>query len=75
MRFTFVPPERGSMHPNSIETASPQADIIVPTSHTSRVNPMLPADLTIEPGVANIPLPITCETTNMYALDQLMLFL
>lgn len=63
------------MHPNSMKTASPQADNIVPTSHTSRVNPMLPADLTIEPGVAKMPLPITCETTNMYALDQLMLFL
>lgn len=75
MRFTFCPPERGSMHPNSMKTASPQADNIVPTSHTSRVNPMLPADLTIEPGVAKMPLPITCETTNMYALDQLMLFL
>lgn len=75
MRFTFCPPERGSMHPNSMKTASPQADNIVPISHTSRVNPMLPADLTIEPGVAKMPLPITCETTNMYALDQLMLFL
>lgn len=63
------------MHPNSINTARPQADNIVPTSHTSRVNPILPADLTIEPGVAKIPLPITCETTRMYALDQLMLFL
>lgn len=63
------------MQPYSIETARPQPDRIVPANHTSRVNPMLPADLTIEPGVAKIPLPITRDTTKIYALDQLRFFL
>jgi hypothetical protein len=63
------------MHPYSIETARPQLDKIVPANHTRRVSPMLPADLTIEPGVANIPLPITRDTTSIYALDQFRFFL
>jgi len=62
------------MHPYSIETAMPHAARIVPTSHTSSVNPMLPADLTMDPGVAKIPDPITRETTRMYALAQLRFF-
>lgn len=59
------------MQPNSMETARPQAERIVPISHIRRVSPMLPADLTMEPGVAKIPLPITRDTTSMYALGQL----
>lgn len=63
------------MHPNSIDTARPQPDNTVPNSQTRMVNPMLPVDRSIEPGVAKIPLPITRDTTNMYALDQVRFFL
>lgn len=59
------------MHPYSIEMASPHAARTVPTSQTSRVSPTLPADFTMEPGVAKMPLPITRDTTRMYALVQL----
>lgn len=62
------------MHPYSIEMESPHAAKTVPASHTNRVRPTLPVDLTIDPGVAKMPLPITRDTTRMYALDQLRLF-
>jgi hypothetical protein len=62
------------MHPNSIEMDSPHAARIVPAIHTRKVRPTLPVDLTMDPGVAKIPLPITRDTTRMYALDQLRFF-
>lgn len=63
--YTFSPPDRGSMHPYSSETTSPQAAKRVPTVQTTKANPTLPVDLTMDPGVAKIPLPITRDTTKM----------
>jgi hypothetical protein len=62
------------MHPYSMDTVIPQADRMVPTSHSNSVKPILPADFTIDPGVANIPLPMTRDTTRIYALDQVSVF-
>ena len=62
------------MQPYSIEMAIPHAARIVPKSHTTKVSPMLPADFTMDPGVANMPLPMTRETTRMYALVQVRFF-
>ena len=62
------------MQPYSIDMAIPHAARIVPKSHTRRVKPTLPADFTMDPGVANMPLPITRDTTRMYALVQVRFF-
>jgi len=64
------PPDRGSMHPYSSPTARPHHDIAAPTTHSVKLNPILPTDEAIAPGVANIPLPITLEIIMMNALDQ-----
>jgi hypothetical protein len=49
---------------------SPNHDMRAPTTQSVRVKPMLPTDLTIEPGVAKIPLPITLEMIKTYADPQ-----
>lgn len=71
---TFSPPDCGSIQPYSIDTASAQAARTVPTAHINSDRPTLPADLTMVPGVAKMPLPITRETTRMYALIQVRCF-
>lgn len=71
---TFSPPDRGSIQPYSIDTASAQAARTVPTAHINSDKPTLPADLTMVPGVAKMPLPMTRETTRIYALIQVRCF-
>ena len=58
------------MQPYSIDTASEHAARMVPTTQINNDNPTLPADLTMVPGVAKMPLPMTRDTTRMYALIQ-----
>lgn len=60
------------MHPYSSDTAKPQAERTVPTTQSDNASPILPTDLTMAPGVAKIPDPITRDITRMYALDHEM---
>lgn len=62
------------MHPYSIDMTIPHAERIVPNTQSVMDRPILPEDFTIEPGVANMPEPITRETTRMYALVQVRYF-
>lgn len=53
------------MHPNSKLTASPHHAITAPSTHSSRLSPMLPTDAAMAPGVAKMPDPMTREMSRM----------
>lgn len=44
---------------------------MVPTTQINNASPILPTDLTMAPGVANIPEPITRDMTKTDRGDQL----
>lgn len=56
------------MHPYSSPTANPNQLIMAPATHNVKLRPMLPTEVTMAPGVAKMPLPITREMMMMYAL-------
>lgn len=62
---TNKPPLLGNMHPNSKLTASPHHAITAPSTHSSRLSPMLPTDAAMAPGVAKMPDPMTREMSRM----------
>jgi hypothetical protein len=58
------------MQPYSSDMDSPNHEMIAPITQRVRVKPTLPTDLTMDPGVAKIPLPITLEMIKTYADPQ-----
>jgi hypothetical protein len=61
-RYTFSPPDRGNMVPNSSQTKSPQRERAKPRTQSIRDAPTDPTDLRIEYGVENIPVPMMAPT-------------
>jgi hypothetical protein len=62
-----IPPDLGNIHPYSRLIAKPAHEINAPTTHNTRLSPILPVSLTMAPGVAKIPLPITREMMRIKA--------
>ena len=57
-RYTFSPPERGNMVPNSSHIKSPQNERKKPATQRNKDAPTDPTDPRIVDGVENIPVPI-----------------
>ena len=57
-RYTFSPPDRGNMVPNSSQTKSPQNERANPRTHSIRDAPTDPTDPRMEDGVENMPVPM-----------------
>lgn len=57
-RYTFSPPERGNMVPNSSQIKSPQNESKKPATQSNRDAPTDPTDPRMVDGVENIPVPI-----------------
>lgn len=67
-RYTFSPPERGNMVPNSSHIKSPQNERKKPATQSNKDAPTDPTDLRIVDGVEKIPVPIIrpmLETNSM----------
>ena len=61
-RYTFSPPERGIIVPNSIQTKRPQNDSTNPRTQSMREAPTEFTDESIDDGVEKIPVPIIRPT-------------
>ena len=61
-RYTFSPPERGIIVPNSSQMKRPQKDIKNPRTQSMREAPTELTDESIEDGVEKIPVPIIRPT-------------
>ena len=61
-KYTFSPPERGYMVPNSSQTNRPQKDRTKPRTQSMREAPTEWTEESIDEGVEKIPLPITEPT-------------
>ena len=61
-RYTFSPPERGNIVPNSSQMNSPQNDKTKPSTQSIKDAPTEPTDPRIEDGVEKIPVPIIRPT-------------
>jgi hypothetical protein len=61
-RYTFSPPERGIIVPNSSQTKRPQKDSTNPRTQSMREAPTELTDESIDDGVEKIPDPITRPT-------------
>jgi hypothetical protein len=57
-RYTFSPPERGNMVPNSSQINSPQNESAKPRTQSIRDAPTDLTDPRIDDGVENIPVPM-----------------
>jgi len=57
-RYTFSPPERGNMVPNSSHITSPQNERRKPATQSNKDAPTDPTELRIVDGVEKIPVPI-----------------
>ncbi len=57
-RYTFSPPERGNMVPNSSQMKRPQKDMRKPRNQSMRDAPTDPTDPRIEDGVEKMAVPI-----------------
>ena len=57
-RYTFSPPERGIIVPNSIQTKRPQKDSTNPRTQSMREAPTELTEESIDDGVEKIPVPI-----------------
>jgi hypothetical protein len=57
-RYTFSPPERGYMVPNSSQIKSPQNESKKPATQTNKDAPTDPTDPRIVDGAENMPVPI-----------------
>jgi hypothetical protein len=67
-RYTFSPPERGNMVPNSSHIKSPQNERKKSATQSNKDAPTDPTDLRIVDGVEKIPVPIIrpmLETNSM----------
>ena len=61
-KYTFSPPERGIMVPNSSQTKRPQNDSTNPRTQSMREAPTEFTDESIDDGVEKIPVPIIRPT-------------
>ena len=61
-RYTFSPPERGIIVPNSSQTKRPQKDSTNPRTQSIREAPTELTDESIDDGVEKIPVPIMRPT-------------
>ena len=61
-KYTFSPPERGNIVPNSRNTRRPQKDTRQPRDQQRREEPTLCTEERIEDGVLKIPRPIIFPT-------------
>ena len=61
-RYTFSPPERGNMVPNSSQTKSPQSESAKPKTQSIKDAPTEPTDPRMDDGVENIPVPMMAPT-------------
>jgi hypothetical protein len=57
-RYTFSPPERGNMVPNSSQINSPQNESAKPSTQSIRDAPTDLTDPRMDDGVENIPVPM-----------------
>jgi hypothetical protein len=57
-RYTFSPPERGNIVPNSSQMKSPQNENKKPATQSISDAPMDPTEPRILDGVENIPVPM-----------------
>jgi hypothetical protein len=61
-RYTFSPPDRGNMVPNSSQTKSPQSERAKPMTQSIRDAPTEPTEPRMNDGVENIPVPMMAPT-------------
>jgi len=61
-RYTFSPPDRGNMVPNSSQTKSPQRERMKPRTQSIRDAPTDPTKPRMDDGVENIPVPMMVPT-------------
>jgi len=61
-RYTFSPPERGNMVPNSSQMKSPHTESAKPRTQSIRDAPTDPTDSRMDDGVENIPVPMIMPT-------------
>ena len=61
-RYTFSPPERGIIVPNSSQMKRPQNDRMKPSTQSMRDAPTDPTDPRIEEGVEKMPVPMMRPT-------------
>ena len=61
-KYTFSPPERGIIVPNSSQTKRPQKDNTNPRTQSMREAPTELTDESIDDGVEKIPVPIIRPT-------------
>jgi hypothetical protein len=61
-RYTFSPPERGNIVPNSSQTKRPQKDSTNPRTQSMREAPTELTEESIDDGVEKIPEPIIRPT-------------
>jgi len=61
-RYTFSPPDRGNMVPNSSQTKSPQRERAKPMTQSIRDAPTDPTKPRMDDGVENIPVPMMAPT-------------
>lgn len=61
-RYTFSPPERGNMVPNSSQINNPQNDSAKPRAQSIKDAPTDPTDPRMDDGVENMPVPIILPT-------------
>jgi len=61
-RYTFSPPDRGNMVPNSSQTKSPQRERAKPMTQSIRDAPTDPTRPRMDDGVENIPVPMMAPT-------------
>ena len=57
-RYTFSPPDRGNIVPNSSQTKSPQSERAKPITQSVRDAPTDPTKPRMDDGVENIPVPM-----------------
>lgn len=61
-RYTFSPPDRGIIVPNSSQTKSPQSERAKPRTQSIRDAPTDPTKPRMDDGVENIPVPMMAPT-------------
>lgn len=71
-RYTFSPPDRGNIVPNSSQMKRPQAERMKPVTHSIKDAPTDPTEPRIDDGVEKMPVPMirpTLEKNSVYDRD------
>lgn len=61
-RYTFSPPDRGNIVPNSSQMKRPHAERMKPRTHSMRDAPTDPTEPRIDDGVEKMPVPMIRPT-------------